>query len=82
MLRIIREMDLGLVRSRNRAARSTEDFSRPFGEPFRLISRAQSPAQEFRLPVTWNEQPVEFSLAPVIQEKRHSRAVHLKKRIQ
>ena len=69
MLEIIRQIDLSFIVGRTRATRSVDDFSRPFGKPFRLALGREETRRGFRIPVSWNESPVEFSLLPLSAAK-------------
>src|SRR5437763_7677687 len=67
MLDVLREMESFVTMGRNRATRSAEKFSRPFGTAFFLAAKAHGSGQ---IPINWAEEVVAFSIAPIKREKR------------
>jgi len=81
MLPILREMDLSFIPGPSRATRTTDDFSRPIGTPFRLAPVHETPRGDFRIPITWSKEVVEFSLSLLAQKptEQHPVSVPLRK---
>ena len=50
---------------RRRATRSTNEFSRQSGVAFSLAVYEEVKAGRFKVPVTWGNRPVEFTVKPV-----------------
>ena len=68
MFRILREIDLSFIPGPTRATRTTEDFARPVGTPFRLAPINETPRGDYRIPITWSDEVVEFSLSLLAQK--------------
>jgi hypothetical protein len=75
MLPILREIDLSFIPGPSRATRTTEDFSRPIGTAFRLAPVHETPRGDFRIPISWSEEGVEFSLSLLAQKPAESHPV-------
>ena len=67
MLEVLREYSF-LSIGRNRATRSAEKFSRPFGAPF-FIAPAKARNSATRIPISWGEECVTFSVSPIVGRK-------------
>ena len=68
MLRLVREVDVSVLLGRSRPTRTTEDFSRPLGVPFRLAPLGETGRGEHRIAISWSNEVVEFSLSPLVHK--------------
>ena len=71
-MQVLREMESFLTIGRSRATRSAEKVSRPFGAPFLIAAKPRNRANQ--IPISWGEEVVAFSVAPVVRNVGQKRS--------
>lgn len=63
----MRDLESYLYVHRPKGVRKADDFSRPYGIPFTVAGGLCAESVTNRIPVTWSEEVVAFSIAPVVR---------------